>query len=106
MVFTYILFSASQIFGRAPDLKTAFTVFRKIFSEPGNLFLDITTLLFAILGLTFVMLKDINDEFFDNKYSLFSSKVAAIRYSAYLSVLFFIILFGVFSGSSFIYFQF
>ncbi len=36
MVFTYILFSASQIFGRAPDLKTAFTVFRKIFSEPGK----------------------------------------------------------------------
>ncbi len=106
MVFTYILFSASQIFGRAPDLKTAFTVFRKIFSEPGNLYLDITTLLFAVLGLTFVMLKDINDEFFDNKYSLFSSKIGVIRYSAYLSVLFFIILFGVFSGSSFIYFQF
>ncbi len=30
------------------------------------------------------MLKDINDEFFDNKYSLFSSKIGVIRYSAYL----------------------
>ena len=106
MMFTYILFSASQIFGRAPDLKTAFLVFRKIFSEPGNLFLDITTLLFALLGLSFVMLKDINDEFFNNKYSLFSSKIGVIRYSAYLTILFIIILFGVFTGSSFIYFQF
>jgi D-alanyl-lipoteichoic acid acyltransferase DltB (MBOAT superfamily) len=106
MMFTYILFSASQIFGRAPDLKTVFLVFRKIFSEPGNLFLDITTLLFALLGLSFVMLKDINDEFFNNKYSLFSSKIGVIRYSAYLTILFIIILFGVFTGSSFIYFQF
>ena len=106
MILTYILFSASQIFGRAPDLKTAFKKKKKIFSERGNLFLDITTLSFAILGLTLVMLKDINDEFFNNKYSLFSSKIGAIRYSAYLTVLFFIILFGVFSGSSFIYFQF
>ena len=106
MLLTYILFSASQIFGRSPDLNTATTVCTKILTEPGNLYLDITTLLFACMGLGLVLLKDINDEFFNNKYSLFSSKIAVVRYSAYLSVLFFIILFGVFSGSSFIYFQF
>jgi alginate O-acetyltransferase complex protein AlgI len=106
MVLTYILFSASQIFGRSPDIRTALTVCSKILSEPGSLYLDITTLLFAGMGLSLVMLKDINDEFFNNRYSLFSNKIAAVRYSAYLTVLFCIILFGVFSGASFIYFQF
>jgi len=106
MLFTFILFSASQIVGRAVNMEAAITVYKKIIFEQGQIFLDITTLLFGLFGLFLVLLKDINEEFFKNKYSLFNNKFAIVRYSSYLLVLLFIILFGVFSGSSFIYFQF
>lgn len=106
MLFTYILFAASQIFGRSPDMNTAFLIYKKIITEHGMPYLDITTLLFALFGLSIVFLKDINEEFYDNKYSLFSSNYIAVRYTAYLLLVFTTILFGVFSGTSFIYFQF
>jgi D-alanyl-lipoteichoic acid acyltransferase DltB (MBOAT superfamily) len=106
MALTYVLFSISQIFGRAPDLRSTIEIFRKFFYEQGSIYLDITTLVFAIFGLMLVLLKDINDEFFGGKYSLFASKSISIRFSSYIIVMFAIILFGVFADKSFIYFQF
>jgi D-alanyl-lipoteichoic acid acyltransferase DltB (MBOAT superfamily) len=103
---TYVLFTASQVFGRAANLDVAFTVYKKILFQHGNIYLDITTLFFALFGLGIVLLKDFNEEFCSNRYSLFSSKYFVVRCSAYVLLLFFTILFGVFSGSSFIYFQF
>lgn len=106
MILTYVLFASSQIFGRAATIKDAMTVYKKIFTEHGNVHLDFTTLLFGFFGIIIIFLKDINEEFFANKYDLFSNKNILIRYFSYLILLFITILFGVFSGNSFIYFQF
>lgn len=106
MLVTFILFAASQIFGRAVNMESAILVYQKILFEHGNLYLDITTLIFALFGLIIVLLNDANKEFFENRYSLFANRFSGVRYASYLVVLFITILFGVFSGSSFIYFQF
>jgi alginate O-acetyltransferase complex protein AlgI len=106
IVITYILFTISQVFGIAPNLETAFLVFKKIASQPGNLYVDMTTLLFALLGLAIILLKDFNEEFLNNRYGLLASRFYSVRCAGYLLLIFSTILFGVFSGTSFIYFQF
>ncbi|MGV9003534.1 MBOAT family O-acyltransferase [Flavobacterium sp.] len=106
MIMTYLLFSTSQIFGRAVNMEVAIEIFNKIIFHQGHIFLDITTLFFGLLGLSFVLWKDINEEFLNNRFSLYNNKNVVVRCISYLTILVFIIIFGVFSGASFIYFQF
>ena len=103
---TYLLFTISQIFAVSADVPTALTVFRKIFLQHGSPYLDITTLFFALSGLAIILAKDVNEEFFGNRYGLLANRHFAVRCCGYLLLIFCIILFGVFSGTSFIYFQF
>ena len=106
MIFTFILFAASQIFGRAESIDKALTIYKKIATSHGSIFLDLTTLVFAFFGLTIVLLKDGKDEFFSERKLFFSNNNSVVRYVAYVSILIITVLFGVFSGNSFIYFQF
>lgn len=106
ILLTFVLFSASQIFARSADLDTAFTVFNKIATQHGNLYVDMTTLAFGVLALGIVLLKDFNEEFLSNRYGLLASRYFLVRSMAYVLLMFTIILLGVYNGSSFIYFQF
>lgn len=106
IILTYLLFSASLIFGRAPDLSDAFQVFDKIFTGRGKLFIDPPTLAYSLFGLSMVLLKDFRDEFFPEKLLLFENKSVVIRFASYLIMLFMILLTGVLNGRQFIYFQF
>jgi D-alanyl-lipoteichoic acid acyltransferase DltB (MBOAT superfamily) len=106
MTITFILFTSSQIFGRSESIDEAFMVYRKIFSEHGFPYLDLTTLVYSIIGIFVLILKDFKDEFYPGRLSFLNNKSVYIRYSTYLSIIFIIILFGVFDGIAFIYFQF
>jgi D-alanyl-lipoteichoic acid acyltransferase DltB (MBOAT superfamily) len=103
---TFLLFAASQIFGRAQSLKDAFLIFNKILSERGPLFIDKTTLAYAISGLMILLMKDLFEEFFPEKILLFNNQNAIIRFTTYLFVVVSIVYFGVLNASQFIYFQF
>jgi alginate O-acetyltransferase complex protein AlgI len=83
---TFVLFASSQV--------------------DGSPYLDLTTLSYSFMGILIMLLKDFKDEYFPGRLSFFSNRKAWIRYSAYLSIIFIILLFGVFKGNSFIYFQF
>lgn len=106
MVTTFVLFASSQVFSRAASIDDAFMVYRKIFTEHGSPYLDLTTIAYSSMGLLILVLKDFKDEFYPGKFDFFINKRLWIRYCAYLSIIFIIILFGVFKGNSFIYFQF
>lgn len=103
---TFLLFSSSQIFGRAANIEDAFVVYRKIFTEQGALFLDKTTLLYGLFSLLFLLLKDFLDEFFPKKYNYFENRNIFVRYFSYGFVLLLILAIGVLDGGQFIYFQF
>lgn len=104
---TFIIFSASQIFGRAPNLNIAFAVYSKIFSSSGPLFIGSpTTLIFSIIALSILLLKDFSDEFMPSNFLLFENKHKLVRVLAYSSIIILILLIGVFDGGQFIYFQF
>jgi len=106
MTITFVLFSTSQIFGRSATVNEALLVFRKIFTLQGSPYLDLTTLAYSIAGLSILLLKDLKNEFFPGSPSIFNSKKIVVRYATYLLFMFIILLFGVFQGNNFIYFQF
>lgn len=106
IVVTFVLFASSQVFGRVSGIEDAIMVYRKIFTDQGNPYLDLTTLAYSFLGLLLILLNDFKSEFYPGRISFFNNRKVWVRYTAYLSVLFIIILLGVFQGNSFIYFQF
>ena len=70
------------------------------------MFIDATTIGYALPMLLILMLKDFRDEFFPKKFPLFESGNIVVRFAAYLLVLFLIINMGVLDAGQFIYFQF
>jgi D-alanyl-lipoteichoic acid acyltransferase DltB (MBOAT superfamily) len=103
---TFILFAISQVFARASSLESAFVVFNKILTPVGSLYIDMTNLLYAFLGLAILLISDFRDEFFPGKLLAFENKFIAVRYASYLTITFLVLYFGVVNGAKFIYFQF
>ena len=81
------------------------TIFKKIFTEPGELFVDIDTFLLGFVALTLVFVYDFIKEKQLNIH-LLSSKYIVVRYATTILLIFYILAFGVLNGGSFIYFQF
>ena len=105
--FTFLLFSASEILGRTESINEAFNVYIKIFTDTGSLFIGKpSNLIFSILGISLLLLKDYIDEYKPTRYLLFENKHKIIRVMAYSSIIILILLIGVFDGGQFIYFQF
>lgn len=107
MACTFLLFASSQIFGRTASVNDAMTVYSKIFTQSGNLFIgDFQQFIYAISTLAFVLLIEFKQEFYSRSYLPFQYKNWFIEHLVYNFLLFVIILFGVFDCSQFIYFQF
>ena len=103
---TFGLFALSLVFARASSIDNALIVLKKIVSLRRGLYLDMTNLLYAFLGLGMLLLSDFRDEFFPGKVLVFENRSLLMRYLSYLFVIFLILYVGVFSGNRFIYFQF
>ena len=104
---TFLLFSSSQIFGRADSVNDALLVYTKIFSAPGKLFVGSpSVLIYGLFWLMILLSKDYLDEYMPNKFKIFDNDNKYVQLLAYNSLIFIILLFGVFDGGQFIYFQF
>jgi D-alanyl-lipoteichoic acid acyltransferase DltB (MBOAT superfamily) len=106
MVITYMLFASSQIFGRAESLDEALTAFKKIFSEHGYPYLDLTTLAYSAMGISLLLVKDFKEEYGGRIFQFFQKQIF-IRQLSYCILFYIILLMGVFGNNdSFIYFKF
>lgn len=105
--FTFILFDASLIFGRAQNCIDALHIFFRIFTTTGDLFIGSpSTLIYCLLGLIMLLAKDFTDEYIPSRFLLFENRNKFIRVISYSSIIILILLIGVFDGGQFIYFQF
>jgi D-alanyl-lipoteichoic acid acyltransferase DltB (MBOAT superfamily) len=105
IITTFFLSAFAWIFFRANNVKDAFLIIKKIFTETHfNLFLNWEVFFAAILGLTVLFLKELREEYFVKKFSFL--KNTSIRLTIYAFLIILIILFGVFDSGQFIYFQF
>ena len=104
---TFVLFSSSEIFGRANNMNDALLIYTKIFTTSGPLFIgNPSVFIFSIFSLSLLLIKDFTDEFIPDRFLLFENKHKFIRVIAYSSIIILILLIGVFDGGQFIYFQF
>lgn len=105
---TFLLVSLAWIFFRANSLDDAIVIFQKIFdfknySMP---FLDsFSTMAFCVIAIAMLFCKDFLDCFLP-KHKVLILKTPIRRYIAYLSILTWILVAGVFDNGQFIYFQF
>ena len=95
------------IFFRATSLSEAITILNKIFTAPGNhIHLgDLGIMAFSIMSLGILLLADWLDEYYP-KIEILSHPSPIVRWSSQLGLIVYIVSFGVFDGSQFIYFQF
>lgn len=104
---TFILISFAWIFFKAESLHDASLIIGKIFTDMSYLFIgQKTVLLYAFIGISILLFKEVRDEFFPTKFLLFENPRIGIRYLSYASIIILILVIGVFDGGQFIYFQF
>ena len=105
MLFVFLLVNMAWIFFRANTIVDAFTAITKMFTQPSMPFMSPMAMLFGMLSLMILLVKDFADEFHPNwKLMASDNKVVSSVACALLSV--YVILFGVLDSSQFIYFQF
>jgi D-alanyl-lipoteichoic acid acyltransferase DltB (MBOAT superfamily) len=103
---TYVLFAASQIFARSKNIDEAMLVYTRIASEPGGLFIDYTVVLFAMVGIFFVMVKDLYSELKERGYFNYPQS-KWIQYSFYCMIFYLILFLGELGEEAeFLYFKY
>lgn len=105
MGLTFTIVSFAWIFFRINDLDLVLTVFKKIFTEPGELYMDSNILQLAFIAMAIVFIYDFIHEKQLNIH-LLSSRFRMVRYLAAVLLIVYILACGVLNGGSFIYFQF
>lgn len=98
------------IFFRAPDFNSAFQVVTGIFSTTGKPFVDVMVFAYGLTSVVIVLIKDTIDEYRMRKnvqgVKCHNITVWAKEITQIILLSGYILLFGVFDGGQFIYFQF
>ncbi|MDN3643381.1 MBOAT family O-acyltransferase [Lutimonas halocynthiae] len=107
IVLVFVFTNFAWIFFRADSLKDAFDVIQSIFSQSDHSFYlgDKGIFGFSIMAIIILLINDFVAEYY-NKVKLFNNKNIVIRYTSIVFIVLYIIAFGVFDNSQFIYFQF
>jgi len=107
ILLNFILVLLAWIFFRANSVSDAFQIVGKIFTDPGIPFKgNITTYIYGLFGLAILLIKEIHDEYFPEKYRFFESDKPLVGAFAGALMIVIILSIGVFDGGQFIYFQF
>lgn len=106
IITTFILACFAWIFFRANNLDDAFTIVATIFQFGGSLWIsNPSMMLYSLMGIFLLIFIEYNQEFF-NRSVPYIRLNRAYRYGLYAGMAISILLFGVFDGGQFIYFQF
>lgn len=105
---TFILINMAWVFFRMPTLGQAKGFLVRMLTNFDTGIAEITPamILFILMSLTIVVIKDTLDEFAPKHYSLFHCRFSAIRWTIYIILLCLILTCGVFDTSQFIYVNF
>jgi D-alanyl-lipoteichoic acid acyltransferase DltB (MBOAT superfamily) len=106
IVLTFILVLFSWIFFRANSVEDAFSIIIKIFSQFGKPFINPVVFAYASVSVAILLLIEVLQELQLSQNYFFKENNRILRLSSYVAMVVFILLFGVFDSSQFIYFQF
>ncbi|WP_234461820.1 MBOAT family O-acyltransferase [Pedobacter segetis] len=104
---TFTLICFAWIFFRANQVTDAFTIIKKISTLRGPLFIENPSkMIYSLAAIGFLMLIEYKREYYKGRVKFFDNKNWLVRNFSYASLIIIILLFGVFDGGQFIYFQF
>lgn len=103
---TFTIINLAWIFFRLDNLTDVVTVISKIFTNMDSLYIDSCVIGHAIPALLLVFFYDWFAEKNNNKQLMLDSRKIWVRWGAYICLIMFLILFGSFEQTQFIYFQF
>ncbi|MGY6559261.1 MAG: MBOAT family O-acyltransferase [Nitritalea sp.] len=107
VIATFFLVTFAWIFFRAASLTDALIIYKKLFTERDySLFIQAELFVIGFIALTVLLIKEIGEEFFPEKFALFESPHVLVRYTSLALVFLLLLLIGTFDNSQFIYFQF
>lgn len=107
IVITFVLACFAWVFFRANTSNDAFEIVHKAFLFSGTLYIGTPALMiYAVTGIIFLMLSELILERKLLRYILFNHSNWFVRKISYTLLIVSILLFGVFDGGQFIYFQF
>lgn len=107
MLTTFVLVSIAWVFFRADNMSQALGVLQRIFwYRPGFFIGEPNYFLYSIMALTALFLYEFKQEYGIPSIAFLHSNRFSVRMFTYVVLIFTILLFGVFDGSQFIYFQF
>lgn len=104
---TFILVCLAWIFFRADSLHGAIDILGKILAFKGPLFIGTSSfLVYSVAGILFLLMAELKTEYLNDKFLFFHHPNSLVRKFSYTSIIILILMFGVFDGGQFIYFQF
>lgn len=108
ILITFLLICFTWIFFRARSIQQAISIIKSIGAFKGPLFVGNSKdhFFYCIIFTFFLILYEFKEESFKGKMKLFHNSNKFLRYLFYVSAIVLILLFGVFNGGQFIYFQF
>lgn len=106
-IIVYILFAGTLIFDSTTSLDGSFTVFRRMFSNENwsLVYFNLETAVLAGCSICILFFKDLLEEC-NFKFPILESENIITRLTGYAFFICYIIVFGVFNNTSFIYFKF
>jgi len=111
IITTFLIVWICWIFFRSRNIREAVTIIKRIFS-PGTIsiirgeFEERALLVYSFAAIACIIITDLFSEYFPRRFQLLHSRRAWVRIASCVMVIIVILLFGVFDGSQFIYFQF
>jgi alginate O-acetyltransferase complex protein AlgI len=102
---TYLLICFSWVYFRASNISVANSIIKKMLTQRGNVFFD-SNVLYCLFAIFLLFIVELKLEYFPNSFKILSNSNSIVRLLGYLLIITIIILFGVFDGGQFIYFQF
>lgn len=104
---TFILVCFAWVFFRANNLNEALSIIKSIATFKGPLFIENPSkMIYSLAGVAFLLATDYKREYYKGAITFFDNKNWLVRNMSYASLVIIILLFGVFDGGQFIYFQF
>ena len=103
----FILVCLVRVFFRSKNIPEAIYILKKIFSFSGPLWTEGTSMVvMSFSAIIILLVVELKMEYYKGNFSLFNNENRIIRKLSYAALIIMILLFGVFDGGQFIYFQF
>ena len=107
VVITFLLSCFAWIFFRANNVSDSFLIIKKILTFKGPLFVENPSMIiYSFSAILLIFIVEFKQEYYTGNLSFLHNKNWMVRHLSYTFLILLILLFGVFDGGQFIYFQF